>query len=99
MRHLRRDGSGQELLSDRTDKDKEMNQQDIDRNYYEPLIFRWINGRNGARDRLILSMYLFDGITYEQMLDRLEESGYEITKDRLKQVIRKRKEQLFRHCE
>jgi len=76
-----------------------MNQQDIDRNYYEPLIFRWINGRNGARDRLILSMYLFDGITYEQMLDRLEESGYEITKDRLKQVIRKRKEQLFRHCE
>lgn len=76
-----------------------MNQQDIDRNYYEPLIFRWINGRNGERDRLILSMYLFDGITYEQMLDRLEESGYEITKDRLKQVIRKRKEQLFRHCE
>lgn len=70
---------------------------DIDREELEPLIFRWINGRNGERDRLILSMYLFDGITYEQMLDRLEERGYVITKDRLKQIIRKRKEQLFRH--
>ena len=70
---------------------------DIDREELEPLIFRWINGRNGERDRLILSMYLFDGITYEQMLDRLEEHGDEITKDRLKQIIRKRKEQLFRH--
>lgn len=98
MRHMRRNGSGQELLSDRTDKDKEINQQDIDRNYYEPLIFRWINGRNGARDRLILSMYLFDGITYEQMLDRIEDAGYlPMTKDNLKKVIRKRKEQLFRH--
>lgn len=71
--------------------------RDLDREKYEPLIWRWINGRNGERDRLILSMYLFDGITYEQMLDRLEERGYSITKDRLKQIIRTRKEQLFRH--
>lgn len=71
--------------------------RDLDREKYEPLIWRWINGRNGERDRFILSMYLFDGITYEQMLDRLEERGYSITKDRLKQIIRTRKEQLFRH--
>lgn len=71
--------------------------QELDREKYEPLIWRWINGRNGERDRFILSMYLFDGITYEQMLDRLEERGYLITRDRLKQIIRARKEQLFRH--
>ena len=71
--------------------------QELDREKYEPLIWRWINGRNGERDRFILSMYLFDGITYEQMLDRLEERGYLITRDRLKQIIRTRKAQLFRH--
>lgn len=71
--------------------------QDLDREKYEPLIWRWVNGRNGERDRFIMSMYLFDGITYEQMLDRLDERGYTITKDRLKQIIRARKEQLFRH--
>lgn len=70
---------------------------DYDREIIEPAIIRWINGRNGERDRIILRMYLFDGITYNAMLDRLEESGYELSKDRLKQVISKRKEQLFRH--
>jgi len=74
-----------------------MSVQELDRAETEMLIWRWINGRNGERDRYILSMYLFDGITYEQMLDRLEERGYELTKDRLKQIIRTRKEQLFRH--
>lgn len=74
-----------------------MSQQDIDRQEVEPQIHRWINGRNGERDRFILSMYLFDGITYDKMLDRLEEQGYIITKDRLKQIISHRKEQLFRH--
>jgi hypothetical protein len=36
-------------------------------------------------------------VTYEKMLDRLEENGYEMTVDNLKKIIRKRKEQLFRH--
>lgn len=75
-----------------------MSRDDIDREAYEPMIRRWINGRNGERDRLILSMYFFDGITYEQMLDRLRENGYEISKDRLKQILQERKEQLFRHA-
>lgn len=71
---------------------------DMDRDVVEPAIWRWINGRNGERDRMILNMYLFDGITYEKMLDRIEEAGYpSMTKDNLKKVIRKRREQLFRH--
>jgi len=74
-----------------------MSRDEIDREAYEPLIYRWINGRNGERDRFILSMYLFDGLTYEKMLDRLSEQGCEITKDRLKQILQARKEQLFRH--
>lgn len=73
-------------------------ENDLDREVVEPAIFRWINGRNGERDRMILSMYLFDGITYEKMLDRIEDAGYlPMTKDNLKKFIRKRKEQLFRH--
>lgn len=71
---------------------------DMDRDVVEPAIRRWINGRNGERDRMILSMYLFDGITYEKMLDRIEEAGYPpMTKDNLKKIITKRREQLFRH--
>lgn len=74
-----------------------MTGREIDRDIYDPIISKWINGRNGERDRFILRMYLFDGITYEKMLDRLEEQGYEIGKDRLKQIIRQRKAELFRH--
>lgn len=77
-------------MSGRTDE--------LDRDVVEPAIHRWINGRNGERDRMILIMYLFDGITYEKMLDRIEEANYlPMTRDNLKKVIRKRKEQLFRH--
>lgn len=73
-------------------------ENDLDREVVEPAIWRWINGRNGERDRMILTMYLFDGITYEKMLDRIENAGYlPMTRDNLKKVIRKRKEQLFRH--
>ena len=70
---------------------------DLGREELEKAIWTWIIGRNGERDRLILGMYLFDGVTYEKMLDRLEENGYDMTVDNLKKIIRKRKEQLFRH--
>lgn len=70
---------------------------DLGREELEKAIWTWIIGRNGERDRLILAMYLFDGVTYEKMLDRLEENGYYMTVDNLKKIIRKRKEQLFRH--
>lgn len=74
-----------------------MNIPEISRAEYEAAIYQWIIGRNGERDRKILSMYLFDGITYSEMLDRLHQDGYSIELDRLKKVISERKEQLFRH--
>lgn len=60
-------------------------------------IEQWILGRNGERDRLILSMYLFDGITFAKMQDRLEGFGYDLSIDQIKKVVRRRKEELFRH--
>ena len=67
------------------------------RDDYVQVIWQWVIGRNGERDRKIISMYLFDGLTYEKMLDRLQEDGYEIGLDQLKKIISKRKEQVFRH--
>ena len=60
-------------------------------------IDQWIIGRNGERDRIILSMYLFDGITIAEMQKRLDRMGYELSVDGIKRIIRHRKEQLFRH--
>ena len=71
--------------------------EELGRDVLEAGIIKWIIGRNGERDRRILGMYLFDGITYEQMQDRLEAEGYLLSIDGLKRVIKKRKAQLFRH--
>lgn len=69
----------------------------MSRDEIEEAIHQWIIGRNGERDRIILSMYLFDGATYERMQARLDEMGYPLSVDRLKKIIRKRKEELFSH--
>ena len=71
--------------------------REISRAEYEAAIYQWIIGRNGERDRMILSMYLFDGLTYERMHDRLEAMGYPIGIDQIKKVIRRRKKTLFSH--
>ena len=42
----------------------------------EKAIFQWVIGRNGERDRRIMEMYLIDGITYREMMDRLNAEGY-----------------------
>ena len=42
-------------------------------------------------------MYLFDGVTMAEMQRRLDAEGYELSIDMLKKIIRKRKEQLFKH--
>lgn len=70
---------------------------DLSRNELDSAIQQWIIGRNGERDRVILSMYLFDGITFARMQDRLETMGYELGIDQIKKIVRKRKEELFRH--
>lgn len=70
---------------------------ELSRDETEAAIQQWILGRNGERDRIILSMYLFDGITFSQMQARLDSMGYPLSIDQLKKIVRKRKEQLFRH--
>lgn len=70
----------------------EYNRETIERG-----IEQWILGRNGERDRIVLGMYLIDGITYEEMRVRLEGIGYPLTIDGIKKIVKRRKEQLFRH--
>lgn len=70
---------------------------DLSRTELETAIQQWIIGRNGERDRVILAMYLFDGITFAKMQDRLEGLGYTLSIDQIKKIVRKRKEELFRH--
>lgn len=70
---------------------------DLNRDDLEVAIQQWIIGRNGERDRIILAMYLFDGITFARMQDRLLNMGYDLSIDRIKKIVRERKEYLFRH--
>lgn len=72
-------------------------QPDLSRDDLEEGIRQWILGRNGERDRIILSMYLFDGITYAAMQKRLDQMNYPLSVDQIKKIIRKRKAELFRH--
>lgn len=70
---------------------------DLNRDQYDHAIDQWILGRNAERDRLILRIYLFDGITFELMQRRLDGLDYPLSIDQIKKVVRKRKEELFRH--
>lgn len=60
-------------------------------------IEQWTIGRNGERDRIIMRMYMVDGITFAKMQERLDEMGYELSIDQIKKIVRRRKEELFRH--
>ena len=78
--------------------------KDLNRDQYDHAIDQWILGRNAERDRVILRMYLFDGITFERMQMRLDELArqihdpkYALSIDQIKKVVRKRKEELFIH--
>ena len=71
--------------------------EDISRGDVEIAIEQWIIGRNGERDRQILRIYLFDGVTYQELQRRLDDTGYPLSIDQIKKIIRKRKEELFRH--
>ena len=74
-----------------------MNGTDLNRDQYDHAIDQWILGRNAERDRMILRIYLFDGITYEEMQKRLDAQQYPLSIDQLKKIVRKRKEELFKH--
>ena len=71
--------------------------KDLNRDMCEHAIDQWIIGRNGERDRIILRMYLFDGITFERMQRRLDEMDIPLSIDQIKKIVRKRKEVLFKH--
>ena len=71
--------------------------QKYNRSLLEDLIHEWINGRNGERDRVILSMAMFDGVTLEEMQKRLDKMDYPLSIDRIKQVIAERTQQLEKH--
>ena len=71
--------------------------EELSRSEIEKAIHEWIIGRNAERDRRILSIYLFDGLTMAQMQRLLDAEGIELSIDRIKKIIRVRKEQLFRH--
>ena len=77
---------------------------DLNRDQYDHAIDQWILGRNAERDRIILKIYLFDGITFDQMQKRLDKMAvdlndpkYELSIDQLKKIVHKRKFQLFKH--
>lgn len=77
---------------------------DLNRDQYDHAIDQWILGRNAERDRIILKIYLFDGITFEMMQKRLDKMAldrddpkYSLSIDQLKKIIHKRKFQLFKH--
>lgn len=77
---------------------------DLNRDQYDHEINQWILGRNAERDRIILRMYLFDGITYERMQRRLDQMArelnapkYELSIDQIKKIVRKRKIELYKH--
>lgn len=77
---------------------------DLNRDQYDHAIDQWILGRNAERDRIILRMYLFDGITFERMQRKLDELSREIhdpkyflSIDQIKKVVKKRREELFKH--
>lgn len=74
-----------------------MNGTDLNRDQYDHAIDQWILGRNAERDRMILRIYLFDGITYEEMQKRLDAQQCPLSIDQLKKIVRKRKEELFKH--
>ena len=78
--------------------------EDLNRDQYDHAIDQWILGRNAERDRMILRMYLFDGITYERMQRRLDQAAidlnapkYSLSIDQIKKVVRKRKIELYKH--
>lgn len=70
---------------------------DCGRKAVDDAIEEWVIGRNGERDRIIMRMHLFDGITFQEMQKRLDKTGYPLSIDRLKQIINRRLPQIQKH--
>ena len=70
---------------------------DLGRSAVDAAIEEWVIGRDGERDRLIMRIHLFDGVTLEEMQKRLDKKGYPLSIDRLKQIIPRRLNQIQKH--
>lgn len=70
---------------------------DLGRSAVDAAIEEWVIGRDGERDRLIMRIHLFDGVTMEEMQKRLDKKGYPLSIDRLKQIIPHRLAQIQKH--
>lgn len=76
-----------------------MNFPDIGRSKMQEAIDEWIIGTNGERDREILALRLFDGLTYEQIAVRYQDRHPQcpLSVDTIRRTLYKREAQLFRH--
>lgn len=70
---------------------------DYGRKAVDDAIEEWVIGRNGERDRIIMRLHLFDGVTFQEMQKRLDKTGYPLSIDRLKQIINRRLPQIQKH--
>lgn len=70
---------------------------DLGRSVVDSAIEEWVIGRDGERDRMIMRMHLFDGTSMEELQRRLDDKGYPLSIDRLKQIIPRRLGQIQKH--
>lgn len=66
--------------------------ENINRSDVEEAIHQWVIGQNGARDRVIMSRRIIDGITFESLAEEFEMSDRQI-----KNVVYKWQDVIFRH--
>lgn len=75
--------------------------RDYSRPEIEQGIEDWIIGKNGERNRLILKLKLIDGLSYNQIANRLSSEeyppNYHLTVRQIQRVVRKSETILFSH--
>lgn len=84
MQHMPRDRAGKSNIPE-----EEM--RDLSRSEIESLIDEWILNE---RDRRILKRRMIDGICYEPLAEE-----FDLSVQRVKSIVYKSKEKLFRHLE
>lgn len=72
---------------------------DVGRTEITRIIYEWVIGRDAERDREIMVYRLIDGLTYEQIAARYQDTHPErpISTDTVKRVIHRRENQIFKH--
>lgn len=84
MQHMPRDRAGKSNIP-------EVEMRDLSRSEIESLIDEWILNE---RDRRILKRRMIDGICYEPLAEE-----FDLSVQRVKSIVYKSKEKLFRHID